>query len=91
MSLFFHITWLDTLWTDLVCVHVFTPWFFHLLYLGDSCKILDNLLMDTLYYTIQLYNLLKDSLTNEYSDCFQYLDIENVALQIYHCVTTSIE
>ena len=63
-----------------------SPRFFHLVYLGDSCKILDNLLTDTLHHIKQLYNLLKDSPTHEYSD-FQYLDIENVALQIYYCVT----
>lgn len=33
-----------------VCMHLD---FFHLMYLRNSSKILDNLLMDTLYYIIQ--------------------------------------
>lgn len=63
-----------------MCVSRHT-WIFYLVYLGDSSKILDNLLMDTLYDTIQMYHkLLKESPTKEYSDCFQSFDMNSIVI-----------
>ena len=77
-----------------VCAHIHLDFFTYLDFsnLEDNSKILGSLFMDTLYYNVQVHhNLLNESCTKGYSVCFQSLDVDSLALQIYHCVTTTVE